>query len=159
MIDLKVEIAPEAIGYITIPCFKTEGAAGFDIAAFIPPSTKKVTIHGGDTITLRTGLKFDVPSGYELQIRARSGLAFKENIALVNGVGTIDSDYTGEVMIKLIKFPDLNLYYPSSDYLDIKNGDRIAQGVLVKLPEVRIIRSVVNKKTTRGSNGFGSTGV
>lgn len=148
--DLKVEIIPEAIGKVTLPKYQTSGSAGFDIEAFIPEGSVGISAVG--TI-VRTGLKFDIPKGYELQIRPRSGLAFKHNITLVNSPATVDSDYTGEVLIKLI-----NLVPTSHDFM-IENGTRIAQGVLQPVIQANIISGVVDKETDRGEGGFGSTGI
>jgi dUTP pyrophosphatase len=124
------------------PRYATKGSACFDLG-----SNETVTIKAGETKAVSTGLTFDIPKGYELQIRSRSGLAAK-GVRVANGVGTIDSDYTGVVKILLrsdIKF-------------DISRGQRIAQAILVPVTRARLKHGVVLKTTERGEGGFGSTG-
>lgn len=128
-----------------IPNYQTAGAAGFDFH-----SIEDTKIEPGKVTLVRTGLSVEIPEGYELQVRARSGLAAKAGIFLVNGIGTIDSDYRGE--IKVILSTCLNTP------LEIKAGDRIAQGVLAKYERASISEVSELSSTARGAGGFGSTG-
>lgn len=130
------------------PQYKTEGAACADVYAVIDPFDYTY-IHPNETQVVQTGLAVEVPDGYELQIRARSGLASK-GLMLSNGVGTIDSDYRGEIGIILTN--------TSSDVIKINTGDRIAQCCLQ--PVIRIEFNLVDElsNTERGDGGYGSTG-
>ena len=134
---------PDAV----MPEYKSEGAAGFDLA-----SCEDVTIPPFERVKVNTGLKMEVPEGYEVTIRPRSGLALKGRLLMPNSPGTIDSDYRGEVgLIFLNQSP-----YP----VEIVKGDRIAQGVLA--PYVRAEWDETEddlSETVRGASGFGSTGV
>lgn len=129
-----------------IPFFASEEAAGFDFHAL-----ESASIKAGKSAFIRTGLSVELPQGYELQVRSRSGLALKNSIVVLNSPGTIDSDYRGEIKIILMNFG-------ASDF-GVKKGDRIAQGVVNKLPQV-IIKEVDSiTPTKRGAQGFGSSGV
>ena len=100
---------------------------------------------------VKTGLAFEIPNGYEIQIRPRSGLAYKNGIGVLNTPGTIDSDYRGEVMVILFNF--------SKEDFCIKSGDRIAQAILSQISIANLVISEDLKETKRGSSGFGSTGI
>jgi len=143
----KVEIwkLPHCAG---LPEYKTEGAAGMDIVASID---EPVTLKPLGRVLIPTGIKIELPRGYEAQIRPRSGLAIKSGITLSNCVGTIDEDYRGEVCVGLINL--------SNEDFTIKRGDRIAQMLIA--PVVRAEISVIEElsATVRGVGGFGSTGV
>ena len=130
------------------PSFETECSAGMDIRAY---TEEPITIEPWKRALVPTGLFMEIEPGYEVQIRARSGLAVKHGIGLVNGVGTIDSDYRGEVKVALINMND--------EAFTINNGDRIAQMVVAKLEKVEIEPSDTLSDTERGSGGFGHTGV
>jgi len=142
---LKVEELPHCAG---LPEYKTEGAAGMDIVASID---EPVTLKPLGRVLIPTGIKIELPRGYEAQIRPRSGLAIKSGITLSNCVGTIDEDYRGEVCVGLINL--------SNEDFTIKRGDRIAQMLIA--PVVRAEISVIEElsATVRGVGGFGSTGV
>lgn len=131
-----------------IPMYQSSGAAGFDLRSNLE---EDLIIKPGKIVLVPTGIYIAVPEGYELQIRARSGLALKNGIGLVNGIGTIDSDYRGEIKVILINFGE-------NDFV-IKNGDRIAQAVLNKYERVDF--EIVDEldETKRGTKGFGSSGV
>lgn len=134
-----------------IPQYKTTGSAGMDITANLE---EMIVLKPGERDLIPTGLFIELPQGYEAQIRARSGLAVKHGISLVNGVGTIDSDYRGEIKISIINLG-------KNDFL-IENGDRIAQMVIARYE--RITWDVVDEiddleQTKRGQGGFGHTGV
>ena len=129
-----------------VPQYQTPGAAGFDFRASLDRS---VTIPPGGRHPIPTGLAFEIPHGFELQVRPRSGLAFKHGV--LTTFGTIDSDYRGEVQINLINHGRIDF--------TVQPGDRIAQGVIA--PVVRAEFELVDEltKTDRGTQGFGSTGV
>ncbi len=131
-----------------LPKVATSGAAAFDIKAAFDG---ELTLRHGEITAVPTGLAVEVPAGFELQIRARSGLALKQGFALVNGVGTIDSDYRGEIKIiatLLAKEP-----------FTVKAGDRIAQGLVAPVLTVTHEETDTLSSTERGAGGFGSTGV
>ena len=98
-----------------LPEYQTSGAAGMDIRAFVPSDIK---IKPGEVKLVPTGLYLEIPKGYEIQVRARSGLALKYSIGVANGIGTIDSDYRGELCVILVNF--------GQNEFVVKNGDRIA---------------------------------
>ena len=131
-----------------LPKYETEGAAGMDVSA-----NEDVEIDPGKTVSVKTGLFFEIPDGYEIQVRPRSGLSLKTGLRISNSPGTIDSDYTGEVGVLI--------WNTDSVSYQIKRGDKIAQLVLSKVPMIEW-KSVLSKddlhKTVRGSSGFGSTG-
>lgn len=130
------------------PEYKTDGSAGLDLYANIKD---EIIIHPMERKLIPTGLYMSIPKGYEGQIRARSGLALKSGICLANGIGTIDSDYRGEIKILLINLGD-------RDFI-IKKGDRIAQMVFVKYEKADFIQVEKLDDTGRGSGGFGHTGI
>ena len=132
---------------VKIPEYKTEGASGMDLKAFIE---KPIKIKPNTSFLIPTGLSLAFSKDYEIQIRPRLGLAAKNNISILNTPGTIDSDYRGE--IKVIIFN-----HGKDDFL-IKNGDRIAQMVLVPVIKMELEESLDLPKTVRGMGGFGSTG-
>ena len=131
-----------------LPFYETEGSAGMDLKAYIE---EPVVLKPGQRMLVPTGLYIELPVGYEAQIRARSGLAIKRGIGLVNGIGTIDSDYRGEIKVILINWGD-------EDFV-IENGDRIAQMVIAKYERVEWEPADDLSETERGSGGFGHTGV
>ena len=133
---------------VTMPQYKTIGSSGMDIAAFldneifIKPSEKKI---------IPTGIKLKIPKGYEIQIRPRSGLAANNDITVLNTPGTIDSDYRGE--IKVI------LFNHGKNIFKVENGLRIAQMVLCPIIKMNLKEVENLDDTSRGSGGFGSTGI
>lgn len=132
----------------SVPSYETEGSAGMDLRAF---EKEPVLIRPGERKLIHTGLYMEIEPGYEVQIRARSGLALKQGICLANGIGTIDSDYRGEVGILLMN--------AGRDDFIVHNGDRIAQMVVLKYEKAEIIQSEELSETDRGSGGFGHTGI
>ena len=130
-----------------IPEYKTEGASGVDIMALLE---NKITLDPGESKIIPTGLSIAIPDDLEIQIRPRSGLAAKSNVSVLNTPGTIDSDYRGEIKIILINH--------GNEKFDIKNGDRIAQMVLVPVLKFKFEEVSKLDDTIRGSGGFGSTG-
>jgi dUTP pyrophosphatase len=132
-----------------LPEYKTDGSVGFDLQAVVPEGKKILKSKG--TAIVETGLYFAVPKGYELQIRARSGLAFKNGIGLVNGIGTIDQDYRGEVKVCL--------YNLSDEDFEIEHGMRVAQAVLSPVEIAKLEQVDDLDETKRGEGGFGHTGI
>ena len=131
-----------------MPSYETEGSAGMDLQASLDAP---VVINPGERALIPTGLFIELPPGYEAQIRARSGLAIKKGIGLVNGVGTIDSDYRGEWNI-----PVINL---GQEPYTIQNGDRIAQVIFSQYIRGEFQPVSEIEKTERGDGGFGHTGL
>lgn len=131
-----------------IPEYETSLSAGMDIRANID---QPITITPLERVIIKTGLFIALPSGYEAQIRPRSGLAAKKGITVLNSPGTIDADYRGEIGVILINL--------SNKEFIINDGDRIAQMVIAKYDRVLLEQVRVLNKTTRGEGGFGSTGV
>jgi len=136
---------------VETPIYASNGAACFDIFAFINPS-EDVYIQPGTTKIFNTGIQVEVPVGYVLQIFSRSGHGFKNNVRLNNCVGIIDSDYRGEICVKLIQDES------SDSPFVVKNGDRIAQAMIVEIPTVNFVLIEDLSQTDRGNGGFGSTG-
>ncbi|MCR4953199.1 MAG: dUTP diphosphatase [Treponema sp.] len=143
-IDLKCIVSEGA----EVPVYKTDGAAGADICAFLKSD---VVILPGKFAMIPTGLYFEIPQGYEIQVRPRSGLAAKNGITVLNTPGTIDSDYRGELRVILINLGE-------TDFV-IKNKDRIAQIIIASVTQADFVISNELSKTERGEGGFGSTGV
>lgn len=133
---------------LDVPAYQTPSAAGMDLAAAID---KDIILNSGDRYAVPTGLVMAIPEGYEGQIRPRSGLAAKYGVTVANAPGTIDADYRGEILVLLINL--------GADLFTITRGMRIAQIVIAPISQASI--SVVEEldATTRGSGGFGSTGI
>ncbi len=129
------------------PSYSTVNSAGMDIRAFLK---KEKIILPGDKTIIDTGVFVEIPTGYEIQIRPRSGLSFKNGITVLNTPGTIDSDYRGEVKVILINL--------SKEKFTINNGDRIAQMVVNKYEKVKW-QEVDSVGETERKGGFGSTGI
>lgn len=143
MIELKLKkLSPLAL----IPQYQTSQSAGFDLH-----SIEDVMLLPGERKLISTGLSFEIPQGYEIQIRPRSGLAYKHGISVLNSPGTIDSDYRGEIKVLLINYSD--------EEFEIKLGDRIAQAIIQKVIQAQFIEVDSLNNTERGDGGFGSTGV
>ena len=132
----------------SLPTYATDGASGMDLRAFID---EPVILQPMERRLIPTGLFVQIPEGYEGQVRARSGLAIKHGIGLVNSIGTIDSDYRGELKIPVINF--------GNESFTINNGDRIAQLVIASYERVVTIMVSDLDETDRGEGGFGHTGV
>ena len=131
----------------TLPSYKTKGASGMDLMAFVK---EKIVIKPQTSALIPTGLSVAFSEDYEIQIRPRSGLAAKNNISVLNTPGTIDSDYRGE--LKIIIFNHSN-----HDFI-VNNDDRIAQMVLTPIAKMELEEANELPKTLRGEGGFGSTG-
>ena len=130
-----------------LPRYETEGSSGMDVRAFLD---EPVVLLPGERKLIKTGIFIELPDGYEAQIRARSGLAIKHGIGMVNGIGTIDSDYRGEIKIPLINW--------AQEPFTINNGDRIAQLVICKYEKITWTQTEELTETDRGAGGFGHTG-
>lgn len=137
---------------IALPAYETTGAAGADVRANLPEDLRPggLSVAPGARLLVPTGLRLEIPEDYEVQVRARSGLALKSGLGLANGVGTIDSDYRGPLGVIVVNLGDRAVR--------IAHGDRIAQ--LVVAPVVRASFAAVDllSDSDRGSAGFGSTG-
>lgn len=131
-----------------IPKYQTENSAGVDIRASLD---EDLVLKAGEFKLVSTGIYLEIPSSYEVQIRARSGLSIKHGIGLINGIGTIDSDYRGEIKVPLINF--------SKEDFTIENGMRIAQMVLSKYEKIDFEEVDELSDSERQDGGFGSTGV
>ena len=132
---------------VEIPSYKTNGASGMDLMAFIE---RPIKLLPQSSCLVPTGLSIAFSNEYEIQIRPRSGLAIKNNISVLNTPGTIDSDYRGE--IKII------LFNHGKEEFEVNNNDRIAQMVLMPILKIEFEEVDDLPKTIRGSGGFGSTG-
>ncbi len=132
---------------VKLPSYKTSGASGMDLMAFIKSS---VIIKPKTSCLIPTGLSIAFSKNYEMQIRPRSGLAAKSNISVLNTPGTIDSDYRGEIKVVIYN-------HGNKDFL-INNGDRIAQMILAPVMKMELEETNDLPKTIRGKGGFGSTG-
>ena len=132
-----------------LPVYQTPESSGFDVRAQIGDTP--LTLFPGERSLVATGLTFELPRGYELQARPRSGWAIKQGITLLNTPGTIDADYRGEVKIILINL--------GREPVEIKDQDRIAQLVLCPIFQAEFELSVDLSASERGVGGFGSTGI
>ena len=132
---------------VKLPSYKTIGASGMDLMAFIK---EPIDLEPGKSCLIPTGLSVEFPKNYEIQIRPRSGLAAKNNISVLNTPGTIDSDYRGE--LKVI------LFNHGSEKFMINNNDRIAQMVLTPTINMELEETNELPESMRGEGGFGSTG-
>ena len=132
---------------VNLPAYKTTGASGMDLMAFIK---KPINLSPQTSCLVPTGISVAFPSDFEIQIRPRSGLAAKNNISVLNTPGTIDSDYRGEIKVILFN-------HGSGDFL-INNNDRIAQMILTPVIKMNLEETDNLPETVRGEGGFGSTG-
>ncbi|AGB69826.1 MULTISPECIES: dUTP diphosphatase [Rhizobium] len=146
---LKLIRLPHGEG-LELPAYETKGAAGMDLRAAVEEGAT-LTIAPGKRALVPTGFIFEVPDGFEAQIRPRSGLAFKNGITCLNSPGTVDSDYRGEVKVILANLGD--------EPFEITRGMRIAQMVIAPVTQVRVAEISEISETARGAGGFGSTGV
>ena len=135
---------------IALPAYETGGAAGMDLRAAVAED-RPLTLLPGKRALVPTGFVFEIPAGYEGQVRPRSGLAFKNGVTCLNTPGTIDSDYRGEVQVLLANLGE--------EPFVIERGMRIAQMVIAPVTQVAVHEAETASETTRGAGGFGSTGV
>ena len=133
-----------------IPKYATIGSAGFDFH-----SVDDIIIYPGETALVKTGLSFEIPINYELQVRPRSGMSLKTKLRVSNSPGTVDSDYRGEICIIM---DNIDIKSDHRIPYEIKKGDRIAQGIIC--PIIQVVFEEVNElnKTERNTGAFGSTG-
>lgn len=148
MVEVKVTYGDGADTTVPLPSYETTGAAGADIRANLPEGD--IEILPGARVLIPTGLSMEIPPGFEVQVRPRSGLALKHGLMLVNSPGTIDSDYRGPVGIIVLNAGE-------QPFL-VTHGMRIAQLVVAPVVQARFARSETLSETARGAGGFGSTG-
>ena len=137
---------------LPLPAYATPGAAGLDLQASLPPEQRRegLTLAPGARALVPTGLALEIPEGFEVQVRPRSGLALRHGLTLLNTPGTIDSDYRGEVGVILVNLGQAPV--------TIAHGDRIAQMVLAPVARVAWEEGQALAPSARGEGGFGSTG-
>ncbi|MFT9498291.1 dUTP diphosphatase [Anaerosolibacter sp.] len=144
MIQIKIKLKESGI---TLPTYETSSASGMDLRACL---SEEVVLGPGERSLIPTGIHIELPEGLEAQVRARSGLAIKHGIGLINGIGTIDSDYRGEIKVPLIN-------WGKEDFI-IQNGERIAQLVICRYERIDWVPVEDLNETARGLGGFGHTG-
>jgi dUTP pyrophosphatase len=130
----------------TLPVYETPQSAGMDIKC-----TEQIVLNPGERVLAKTGLFVQIPAGFEIQVRPRSGLALKHGVTVLNAPGTIDSDYRGEIGVILINH--------GSTVVEFAKGDRIAQLVMARVERIEWELTESLTGTKRGHHGFGSTGV
>lgn len=145
-----VTIRVARTGNVTVPLpeYRTAGAAGLDLCAAVP---EPVRLAPGERRLIPTGLKLEIPEGFEGQVRPRSGLALRHGIGMVNAPGTIDSDYRGEVSVLLVNL--------GQEPFVVEPGARIAQLVICPVARAELVEVASLSETERGAGGYGSTGV
>jgi dUTP pyrophosphatase len=143
-VPVRVKRLPHFEG-LELPAYATDGAAGMDVLA-----AEDISLAPGGRHAVATGLAFAIPSGFEIQVRPRSGLALKHGITVPNTPGTIDSDYRGELKVILINH--------GNEAFEVRRGDRVAQLVLAPVTRASWLKVDELDHTTRGEGGFGSTG-
>jgi len=131
-----------------LPKYESEGAAGMDLRAFLDAD---ISVPPLGRVKIPTGLKLEIPEGYEAQVRPRSGLALKSGLTVLNSPGTIDCDYRGELEIILVNL--------GADNVTIRDGERIAQLVIAPVCRAFVLEAESLAQTKRSEAGFGSTGV
>lgn len=148
MTSVSVKRLPHGLG-LEIPRYETTGAAGLDLRAALPEGSRLV-IEPGARDLVPTGLAIALPDGFEGQVRARSGLALRHGVTVLNAPGTVDADYRGEIGVILINH--------GAEPFEVKRGDRIAQLVVTEVRQVALIEVDDLSGSARGASGFGSTG-
>jgi dUTP pyrophosphatase len=147
-VTIEVLRLPHAEG-LELPAYQSTGAAGLDLVAAVPEDGPMELAPGARKL-VPTGLVLQIPEGYEVQVRPRSGLAIRHGITLLNSPGTIDSDYRGEVMVMLINL--------GTETVTIERGERIAQIIVAPVVQATLVEVKAVSETARGAGGFGSTG-
>ncbi|MEZ4390153.1 MAG: dUTP diphosphatase [Polyangiales bacterium] len=150
MSTLAVLRLDHALG-LPLPTYATAGAAGLDLRAAVPEG-RPLRLEPGERAAIPTGLCLCIPEGFEGQVRARSGRALREGLAMLNAPGTIDADYRGEVMVLAVNLGQATL--------EVQRGDRVAQLVIAPVARVEVaeVQSLEGWSSERGASGFGSTG-
>ncbi len=149
MVEIRITYDEGADRDVPLPAYQTAEAAGADLRANLP-DRRSLTLAPGERRLVPTGLRLEIPQGYEVQIRPRSGLALKHGITLPNAPGTIDSDYRGPLGVIVMNAGDAPF--------EIAHGDRIAQMVVAPVLQARFHLVDSLSDSARGSGGFGSTG-
>lgn len=152
MVVIKLSWSTESDRTLALPQYETAWAAGADLRANFGADIRDtgVILDVGQRALIPTGLRMEIPQGYEAQVRARSGLALKHGITLANAIGTIDSDYRGDLGVIL--------WNGGSDLFHVTHGMRIAQLVIAPVVQAAFEMTQILDETDRGSGGFGSTG-
>lgn len=145
---LKIKRISQEFSDIPTPHYSTSGSSGMDVRAAI---SEPLTLEKGKISLIPTNLILEIPFGFEIQVRPRSGLALKHGVTILNTPGTIDSDYRGELKIILINLGE-------NDFI-INRGDRIAQLILARVFRATVEESEDLQETQRNSGGFGSSGI
>jgi dUTP pyrophosphatase len=148
MIKVDIRQLPHGMG-LALPAYQSAHAAGLDLLAAVPEGSPLVLAPGARAL-VPTGLSIALPSGYEAQVRPRSGLAAKHGVTVLNAPGTVDADYRGEIGVLLINHGDAPFA--------IRRGERIAQLVIAAVVRAELVAATALSATDRGSGGFGSTG-
>ena len=148
MVKVDIRQLPHGEG-LALPAYQSEHAAGLDLLAAVPEASPMI-LSPGQRALVPTGLMIALPSGFEAQIRPRSGLASKHGVTVLNSPGTVDADYRGEIGVLLINHGDAP--FP------IRRGERIAQMVIAAVARAELVPAAALSATDRGSGGFGSTG-
>ena len=143
---LSLRVLPHGTG-LPLPAYETAGAAGLDLRAALDAP---LVVPPGERVRVPTGLQMEIPLGFEGQVRARSGLAWRNGLAVINAPGTIDADYRGEVQVLLVNL--------GTEPFTIERGERVAQLVIAPVVQAEIAVVEALPETARGSGGFGSTG-
>ena len=147
-VQVEIRHLPHGEG-LALPAYQSAHAAGLDLLAAVPESSPLILAPGARAL-VPTGLSIALPSGYEAQVRPRSGLAAKHGITVLNAPGTVDADYRGEIGVLLINHGDAPFA--------IRRGERIAQLVIAAVVRAELVAATTLSATDRGSGGFGSTG-
>jgi len=147
IVPIKIKRLNEDFNDIPLPSYSTKGSSGLDIRAAV---ADEEIIPAGELRLIPTNFSVEIPEGFEIQVRPRSGLAAKHGISILNSPGTIDSDYRGEIKIIMMNF--------SKEDFKILRGDRIAQLVVSKVYKAELLISEELEESLRGSGGFGHTG-
>lgn len=146
-LKIRIKRISEEFSDIPLPEYATEGSSGMDLRAAVKD---KIILEAGKILLVPTNLSVEIPLGYEIQVRPRSGLAAKHGIGVLNSPGTIDSDYRGEIKTILFNFSDKDF--------EINRGDRISQMVISKVYIADLIEDKELSESARGAGGFGHTG-
>jgi dUTP pyrophosphatase len=146
-VSIRIKRVSDKFNDIPLPEYATIGSSGMDLRAAVDG---EINLEPGKTALIPTNISVEIPEGFEIQVRPRSGLAVKHGIGVLNSPGTIDSDYRGEIRVILFNFSDENF--------KINSGDRIAQMILSKYYKMEIQEAEYLAESRRGSGGFGHTG-
>lgn len=151
-VRVRIRRLPHADPALPLPAYQTAGAAGVDVLANLPPTERAegIVLRPGARVAIPTGIAVEIPEGYEIQIRPRSGLALRHGLTLLNSPGTIDSDYRGEIAAIVVNH--------GTEPVRIEHGMRIAQIVLAPVSRIAWEEAGDLAASERGAGGFGSTG-